>query len=343
MNGVDPELDELLAPLRDGPVSLTGSESQIARKARLLPSLRETVREAPRLLARQRRARRVRQAAFVAMAAALLLGFRGLFFSGPAAAPVASSLQAHVQVESQGEQPLAWIADGAAERAIAGSDQLATSGELRASDGARAALITEEGARVDVLPRSRLRMLGERGASGVETLSLLEGEVHCRVPPLRKGRSFVIATEQARVVVHGTDFRVRVGGARGSCVSVREGLVEVQHDGQSVWLGPGSDWGCEEEPVVSTKRRSRESSHARSRARERSASEITEPTESSDQPRPDVAEGTLAVETRLLADALRAEQQGERGRANALFRRFITAYPSSPLLPEAKAGLARLR
>jgi hypothetical protein len=56
-----------------------------------------------------------------------------------------------------------------------------------------------------------------------------------------------------------------------------------------------------------------------------------------------VLEGTLAVETRLLADALRAEQQGERGRANTLFARFIATYPSSPLLPEAKAGLARLR
>lgn len=342
MNGADPELDELLAPLRDGPVSLTGSESQSARKARLLPALRSAVREAPRAVARQRRARRSRQVAFatVAMAAALLLAWRGLF-TGPAAVPELNALQAHVQVESQGEQPLAWLADGAAERSIAGSDQLATSGELRASDGARAALITEEGAKVDVLPRSRLRMLGDRGASGVETLSLLEGEVHCRVPPLRKGRSFVIATEQTRVVVHGTEFRVRVGGARGSCVSVREGLVEVQHEGKSVWLGPGSDWGCDEEPVVSSRRRSRDSSHARARSREKSAPE-QEQIETAPA-RAEVAEGTLAVETRLLADALRAEQQGERGRANTLFTRFIATYPSSPLLPEAKAGLARLR
>jgi hypothetical protein len=345
MNGGDPELDELLAPLRDGPVSLTGSEAQSARRTRLLPGVRSAVRGAPRVVARRRLLRRARAGGLAAavLASSFWLASNAAFRAPAAVTQSAPPSRAHVQVESQGEEPLAWIADGADERAIDGSDELQTAGELRARAGARAALVTEEGARVDVLPRSRLRMLGERPASGVETLSLLEGEVHCRVPPLPDGRSFVITTPKTRVVVHGTDFRVRVGGARGTCVRVREGLVEVQSDGASAWLGPGSEWGCEDGAPASAARpnkaaRSGEASHGRSRARG-----TRDRTESKEPARSEPVEGTLAVETRLLVEALRAEQQGQKSQASSLFTRLIATYPGSPLVPEAQSGLARVR
>ena len=403
MNGDDPELDHLLSALRDGPVSLSSVEVDSARKARLMPAVRNAARALPRHIARRRTLRRVRQSvvATLAVASAAFLAvvtYRGepLGFGAP--------LAGRVQVESQGEQPLVWRADGGGERTIAGSDELSTTGELRAQDGARAALVTQAGAKVSVLPRSRLRVSVKRARAGTDQLALLDGEVHCQVPPLPKGSSFVVTTPRTRVVVHGTDFRVRVGGKRGSCVSVREGLVEVQTESGSVWLGPGTDWGCEREvaqapvrgapspsaehaaastpevvpsapasvptsaptaapPKEQIKRsleakRSIAKRHLRSRRRVREerpegavglrAEAAALGVQSTATPQQASAErsrdeGTLAQETRLLGQALRAEQQGNDSRAATLFNRLITTYPSSPLVPEAEAGLERLR
>lgn len=338
----DPELDDVLSPLRDGPVSLSSVESERARRARIMPALRSAVRTVPRARAEQRKRRRLRHGAlatFALAAAGMLAVLLPELASAPAVEAVASS---GVRVLSQGEQPLAWEADGANVRFIAGADELATAGELHAREGSRAALITEAGAHVDVLPSSRVRMLGKASRGGVETLSLLEGEVHCRVPPLAKGRSFVVATPNTRVVVHGTEFRVRVGGRRGSCISVREGLVEVQTDGVSVWLGPGSDYGCEEESAPQKAVRAVRSTRSKSRgARVRGAAERVRAIE--EQAQKELPEGTLAAETRIMADALRAEQQGKKSVARSLFARLIANHPSSPLVPDAEAGLARVR
>lgn len=406
MNGDDPELDHLLSPLRDGPVSLSSVEVDSARKARLMPAVRSAARAVPRQIARRRTLRRVRQSVAVTMAVASAAFLAVVTYRGePLGFDVVGA--ARVQVESQGEQPLVWRADGAGERTIAGSDELSTTGELRAQDGARAALVTQAGAKVSVLPRSRLRVSVKRGRAGTDQLALLDGEVHCQVPPLPKGRSFVVTTPRTRVVVHGTEFRVRVGGKRGSCVSVREGLVEVQTEGGSVWLGPGTDWGCEREvaqaPVRGASAQSAEpvqtgavpqaaasattlvptaastavlaratapkelgkraseakrptakrQVRSRRRAREERA-QLTARVEAVSAapmvtaapevgPQALVDEGTLAQETRLLGQALRAEQQGNEARANTLFNRLITNYPSSPLVPEAEAGLDRLQ
>jgi ferric-dicitrate binding protein FerR (iron transport regulator) len=335
----DPELDDVLSPLRDGPVSLSSVETERARRARIMPALKGAVRAVPAVRAARVRRSRQRNVALIALAvaAAALLGwFRPDFLREP---PAAVAANVGVRVLSQGQEPLAWEADGANIRFIAGADELSSAGELHAREGSRASLITEAGAHVEVLPRSRLRMLGKARNAGVETLSLLEGEVHCRVPPLAKGRSFVVATPSTRVVVHGTEFHVRVGGQRGSCISVREGLVEVQTDGVSVWLGPGSDYGCEEEESAPQKT-ARTKSRSRSRARGRGieARELEE-----QAPKELLPEGTLALETRIMADALRAEQQGNKAAARTLFSRLIANHPSSPLVPDAEAGLARLR
>lgn len=56
-----------------------------------------------------------------------------------------------------------------------------------------------------------------------------------------------------------------------------------------------------------------------------------------------VLSGTLAAENRLLTEALSAEQAGDASQARSLFSQLLARYPSSPLGPEARAGLARLR
>lgn len=362
MNGDDPELDELLAPLRDGPVSLSGAERERARRARLMPGVQRAVRVVPRMIARRRMMRRIRygSSALLAVASCAWLVSSFAFRAERAGHEVAGHAAPHVQVESRGAEPLQWLAEGADERAIAGSDELSTAGELRAREGARAALTTTVGARVELLPRSRIRMLQQRGDRDVETLSLLAGEVHCQVPKLQEGQSFVIDTPEARVIVHGTDFRVRVDDARGSCVSVREGLVEVQSGGASSWLGPNASWGCDDEQTrvqhVSPAAERRPAvrrrvdgvrAHGARGGRARAAGEkplratgaAVLPSGKDEAART----GTLSAETELLAAALRAEQDGRPERARALFVRLIAEHPDSALLPEAKAGLARLR
>lgn len=346
MTDPKPELDALLAPLRDGPVSLGATDGERARKARLLPGMRSAVRALPRVRARQRLVRRVRIGSLAVVALAASFGLASWRFE--TRAPTVASSQLRVQVAAHGEQPVLWRADGAEERSIRGADELHGAGELRARDGASASLRSALGVELEVASRSRVRVLAaERGS---ETFSLLEGELHCRVPPLQKGQSFVVATPSSRVVVHGTDFRVRVGGPYGSCVSVREGLVEVQREGASVWLGPGNDWGCEthersaEDTLLSPVFIEPRPEEARPVRARRDKPELSERPQAARSLEAAAEEpGTLALETSLLADALRAEQEGKPAQARALFARLIAEYPSSPLAPEAKAGLARLR
>ena len=56
---LEPELEQLLGPLREGPVALSGSAEQDAQRERLLPALRAEVERVP---ARLQRARFVRRA-----------------------------------------------------------------------------------------------------------------------------------------------------------------------------------------------------------------------------------------------------------------------------------------
>jgi TolA-binding protein len=55
------------------------------------------------------------------------------------------------------------------------------------------------------------------------------------------------------------------------------------------------------------------------------------------------ASGTLGEENHLLGAALSAERSGDRDRARVLFEALIAQNPSSPLAPEARTGLSRLR
>jgi TolA-binding protein len=53
--------------------------------------------------------------------------------------------------------------------------------------------------------------------------------------------------------------------------------------------------------------------------------------------------GTLAEETRLMSLALAAERRGSHSRARELYLRIVRDYPSSPLAPEARSGLLRVK
>ena len=334
MNGDDPELDALLSPLRDGPVSLSSGDAEEARRARILPALRSATAQLPRQRARRRLWRRVRIGSATTLA---LLGL--LWVGGRIGSPDAT----RTSVQRASPEPAHVREAEVAPSEVAPTQAPPAPGPMRAygrRGGALRADATK--AKVRVAPHSRLRLPAYDPASDTELLSLLEGEVQCEVPPLARGRGFVVTTPDARVVVHGTAFRVRVPRAGQSCVTVREGLVEVQTDGERLYLGPGAQWGCDAPRAAAPR-------GAPTSARRAAATRKRRRAHAQPQARPETTEaseadgGTLAIETELVAEALRAEMGGRRTHAEALLRRLLAEHPASPLVPEARAALTRLR
>jgi hypothetical protein len=420
MSDLDPELRQLLAPIREAkgdrasepgshpgprsvaprahdPRSAGASELSAAARERILGTLRQQVRGVPRA---RRRARIVRRVRLGALFSAGLLACGAFFW--PQLTPGAESLLAQgsllfggtlasrdsgaLHIAATGVSPLSWTGSQGETQELRGELDLPGDGELHVPVLASALLTTAGGVRIDAAERTRVRLRGAAGAHA-EGLALERGTVRCRVPPLGKGRSFVVSTATTRVVVHGTDFSVELAGEAGAdappsahktqraaatspCVRVREGLVEVQHgSAPSAWLGPGSEWGCEGpavserpalvvpsvvvaarvDPVAAPEQVSKlHHHHGRGRALAKAHRvDRSLRVEASDE----VAEGdgsvpvasTLERENQLLAEGLRAEQSGDKGRARRLFAALLAHYPSSPLAPEARAGLTRTR
>lgn len=247
MSERDPELERLLAPLRDGPIALRGADQSEQHRERALGALRAQVRQVPRWRRRRRLVRRTLGGGMAIVASGLLwllVSWRGADVEG-------------AQLRTDGSvllQPQEVAARSPVERSSP-KESRSASKEPRATPGP-APVGT---ASPEPLPRSVVDRPVERSGAVERTREVLGTE---RVEPARKGRG------------RGRHHRATRSGAH---------------------------------------------------ARERGES------------------GTLEAENRLMASALRAERAREPERARALFVRLLRTYPRSPLVPEAKAGIARLR
>jgi hypothetical protein len=345
MTEADPELDALLAPLRDGPIALSGAIEADARRDRLLPGVRAEVERAP---ARRRRARVVRRTV-VGTFAISAAGVAALALVSLRAGDAGDAGLASLRLDPLGDRGLTFIDESGMPSAIAAAAAITEPGEIVAAPSSWSRLSTARGVHVDLAPRTRLRVTAVKPRARRSGLRLEQGEVHCRVPRLGPSEQFSIATPGADVVVHGTVFTVQVGapdrsGARATCVRVDEGMVEVKHQAGSVRLGPGTQWGCEPRAAqaqaagaISPERVQRDAPEVRpskpriARAEKRRAAPRRLP------------DGTLDEENRLLAAALQAERDRDHARARKLFAALLARHPSSPLAPEARAGLDRTR
>jgi hypothetical protein len=353
MSSADPELDALLAPLRDGPIALSGASEASARRDRLLPAVRAEVQRAP---ARRRRARIVRRCAIGASAvgASAMAALIAVALRGGGVEPAGAALR----IEPLGERGLTFIDGSGMPSAIMASAAITAPGEIVAAPASWSRLSTARGVHVDLAPRTRLRVTALRPRPRRSGLRLEQGEVHCRVPHLGPSEQFSIATPEADVIVHGTVFTVRVGapdahGARATCVRVDEGLVEVKHRGGSVRLGPGAQWGCAAVTAAAAPQASTTASDSGTAPALRGGASLREQPQArrsaraaNAQPRrtaPPRLDGTLDEENRLLSAALGAEREHDRERARALFSTLLERHPTSPLAPEARAGLDRTR
>ncbi len=322
----------LLATLRERPHSVDAARSE-SRRARVVPHLQ---RHLVALSVRRRRVRHLRYslAALVAVLFGVVVLQLGL--------PRRSVAQRAAEIRAvQGH--LVHSVSGQDHTVLAG-DRLVVpvDGELRTDATSGASLETEAGLRMDLDASSEvsLSQMADRGEHRVE---LRAGQLACAVPKLEAGTTFAVVTPNARVVVHGTKFTVRVdsseAGVTRTCVRVREGLVAVHHAGGRAMLHAGDSWGCPEAPVQVARNDAPQLQAAPAPAPARVTSRKSAPSANVARAQ---REGTLAQETELLQSALASERGGRRDAAMTALTRLLSAYPESPLLPEARAALKRV-
>ncbi len=342
-------VDELLRELREGPVLLAGADEIEAQRGRLLPILRERVREIPELYyeeVRQTRRRRVVYAAtaLMSMAAAVAL-FIGISKQDDASARDGSSLRL-----APGGAGLAIATAGESSVTLAAPIEIAAQGELSVT--ADSELTTSRGVQIALSGDTRVGLDALASQHKRAKLRLVGGKVRCAVPPLTDGESFSVVTKLAEVVVHGTEFTVEAdsGGEPRTCVRVTEGLVEVRHAAGSAFVSPGASWGCDSHSADDAESEQTESSASPEVADVSAGASASEHVarvrpKAPQRAQPESSEntGTLGHETRLFADAIAAERRGENALARELYQRLLSRYPASPLAPDARAGAARVK
>lgn len=334
------EVRRLLGALRDRPVSVD-PERLAARRERVVAALRRDVRT----LAASRVSRRQQRAGYVALSLAAAAGvlFGAYRLVQPNTAPPA------LVITFVGSVGQAMARSNTNSRPLrAGESLLGDPGVIETVADGSAELVTSAGLGLNLGGGTRVSLTGLVGAAASNQVVLDRGYLNCSVPHLLEGQRFSVQTPDARVVVHGTVFSVRVDStrARGSatCVQVTDGVVIVQHGDRETALNRGDSWGCEASP-----------NDNQGELSELSASPSAVPSASSER-RNDVNErravrrgpasapqhGTLGEESHLLQEALAAERTGQAERARGLLNQLLARYPSSPLAPEARRASARI-
>jgi hypothetical protein len=334
MNDEASELKRLLAPLRDRPVSVD-QERLAARRARVVWSLKRDVRA----LAAARVSRARRRAGYAAISLAAVAGvlFGVHRFGQPGSTP---STLAVTFVGSVGQT---MARSGGTPRQLHAGEALRDDpGEIESAAEGSAELLTSAGLGLNLGDATRLSLAGLVGARATNQVELRQGLLTCSVPHLTEGQRFSVQTPDARVVVHGTVFSVRVDSKRmpGSetCVQVTDGVVIVQHAGSETALNAGDRWGCDPSPSARL---------AGNPALESQRQPVPESAVSARHPVPrssarPAERGTLGEESRLLQDALAAERVGEPARAQSLLNQLLARYPNSPLASEARRASSRI-
>jgi ferric-dicitrate binding protein FerR (iron transport regulator) len=199
-----------------------------------------------------------------------------------------------------------------------------------------AARISSDGMELELQENSTVSLKDLGVSRSAASLRLERGRVRCAIPH-DPSRLFAVVTADARIVDIGTVFNVSIvpsdSGSK-TLVQVEEGEVMVEHAGKQLRLRAPASWSSLVEP-------------------EAPVMELP-PVSSAEQPasaasqRRDVPPGkrrrdTLDAETQLLQAGLANEQRGDfRGAARDL-EQLVKRYPGSPLAPDARAALVRVK
>jgi len=327
------EVRRLLGALRERPVSVDQARLA-ARRERVVSALKRDVR----VLAAARVSRARRRVGYVALsfAAAASVLFAVHRFASPPAPPAL----AITFVGSVGQTMARW---GASPRALHAGEALQSDpGEIETAPEGSAELVTSAGLGLNLGAATRVSLAG-LVAPGRNQVELKQGFLTCSVPHLSEGQRFSVQTPDARVVVHGTVFSVRVDSQQAhgaeTCVEVTDGVVIVQHGGAETALNAGDSWGCDSRPPAPvTASAPLEALPEPDRADGAPTARRSTPPNRARPPE----HGTLAEESRLLQEALAAERVGRPERAQGLLNQLLTRYPNSPLAAEARRASSRI-
>lgn len=205
--------------------------------------------------------------------------------------------------------------------------------------GAGARLVFASGVEVEVAAGSRAHVA--RASDSEEVLELDLGAVSVHAPPLG-ARSFAVHTPDARVVVHGTRFSVKVENAASgttTSVEVTEGTVAVLRDGARTLLTPGMSWSSKAATETSAASPSQGPSAPLPDETGKSADKLARKSPASPAAQPKLAAtdpSALAEQNKLFAAAVAARQRGDDRAALGQLNQLLGRYPTSPLAPEAR-------
>jgi len=248
----------------------------------------------------------------------------------------------------------------------AGSLRIAQGDAVRTGPDARASLLLPRGVRVELSRATKASILSADDDD--QKLALDIGETFISVPRPGGPHTFSVTTPDARVVVHGTEFTVRVDPAEGArstntSVSVTRGAVSVIDESGERLLHPGESWSAAIESKGAAMREPAAPTPEPVTSRARASSVKESPSSLAEQNRlfqaaldarrsgDDMAvlkavdelfarypETTLAEEARLVRfRALKALHRNQDAAREA--KRYLSAHPDAPAADEARRAL----
>jgi hypothetical protein len=339
----DTAVQGLLDAWREQPVDLAAHG---VRDQEQLQSVQRALRGVAR--ARQERVRRQRIFAGLAVAAGVLAVATGGWWIGRQGGAVVAQVSG---VELQRAEGDVRVHD-ASGRVLASGDPLPFGATVEARSGSFE-LTFPSGAHAQGGSATRMSV-GEAGSQRRESLLLARGSVEVEVPRLTQPIEFAVDTPDARVVVHGTRFRVQVDPSAppgaSTQVAVTHGIVSVQAGSKEVWLRAGERWPAVLAPAVPA-----DAAAPEAPAVDPLAPELQQEPVDSDEsvasqgkrpaPRSRLqrrVDPSLAQENRAFAAAMARRNVGELSQALSALERWLVRYPDSVLQQEARVEQFRL-
>src|SRR5579859_2532145 len=315
----DGRVDELLAPMRGDLPDAQGAPA--IDRERIVARMMDVAKSEPRASRRW--------VVVFAVAAAFAVGFGAMRWARKPAPTEGALAIAAVAGE------VTWRGAGARAISPGQSANVQAEGSVTTASSGEAHVRSPSGLEVDLFGDTHVGLDALRGSS--QSLRLFGGKVRCRVPHLAASETFSVETSDVRVIVHGTVFSVEASRDGAITVRVDEGVVSVHHPGGDVTLKASESWtnARPSEPTnVAAEPTVQEGREAPPKA---SISSTRKPSE------PSAPATTLDEETRLVRSGLAAERSGDLARAASAFDQLLSRFPQSPLAPDARAALARVR
>ncbi len=301
-------------------------------------------------LVKERSARRIRLAGFACAAAILLSwGFYSVRDQATSLDPAAEaaiqardSVTSPLRVQVERGEVMHRVAARGETLAVGVSQQLENDAVLEIPVGGSARVQGGRGLDIHIAESSQVSFTQPNSSQGAQELTLRRGTVNCSVEPSGTGMKLAVVTPDARVVVKGTIFSVKVvelGTRTRTCVRVEQGIVAVTREGETEDVAQGESSGCSEVPASAPL--------VGSDHQDPPVAELVEvpPAASSQVATKHVVtpnSSSLALQNGLFARGLAAEREGQLLQAERELSRLLQQYPETPLRTDVELALRRI-